>query len=133
VARQYEAICGLNSVAAGFGTLNTLAPHSTSESKWLCFPCEIHLVKGRGKNETMKKIILTVMLSISACISGCNNGNWKDAGILLASSICDPKLASDKEGQAAVNGFARLECGKLGKTFTGDYRCEDGAGQIKCK
>jgi hypothetical protein len=78
----------------------------------------------------MKKLAMCLILGMGL---GCGGGSWQDGGLLVGQVICDPGLAKDKEAQEALFKLARLECGKNGKAFTGDYRCEKGGGQIKCK
>jgi hypothetical protein len=98
--------------------------------------------------------MLRGLLGVTLVTIGCSSGNWVDAPI-LTSHICTP----DKEWASAVamnkpvsqfiavpteselkknmeltaKNFAQQTCSKAGGNFTGDTRCENGAGQVKCK
>jgi hypothetical protein len=88
-------------------------------------------------------------------VAGCNSGHWVDVPILngylcnkdeaiasqtkllsqpVSGSI--PGLTPDQVKKDLEDGLTlqgQQACGKAGGTFSGDSRCENGAGQVKCK
>jgi hypothetical protein len=82
----------------------------------------------------VEKIIVGLFLATIAI--GCNSGTWVDGGAILSAGLCGPdkdKLASRPDTAEGIKVWARAACGKAGKAFTGDTRCENGSGQVKCK
>jgi hypothetical protein len=76
--------------------------------------------------------------------AGCDGGNWVDGSwavgcdaqtqIAKAADSKDPaEVAKAEAGQKFMVMEARATCSKSGKAFTGDFRCENGSGQVKCK
>jgi hypothetical protein len=106
-------------------------------------------MSNNGRN--MKPIMVAVLASGAI---GCNSGHWVDTP-MLSGYICDPKGTIAAEVQASQHiGVKAMEetpeqaqqqmeqmfklqaqgtCGQGGGAFTGDTRCENGAGQVKCK
>ena len=85
--------------------------------------------------------------------TACNSGHWVDTPILTG-YLCDPKgvvaeqvqagqrvgiqslMQTPEQIQQGMDQMVKLQaqgtCGKTGGAFTGDTRCENGAGQVKC-
>jgi hypothetical protein len=82
----------------------------------------------------MRLWVLSIFLF--ATVGGCDSGTWVDSSPLITGPVCGPdkdKAAKDPNTTEFVNMWARNTCGKSGKAFTGDTRCENGAPQVKCK
>jgi hypothetical protein len=77
--------------------------------------------------------ICVVLLSFVAC----DSGTWVDGTFLVSCEVqaevakADPVKAA--EAKKGMEFEAHAICGKAGKAFTGDIRCQNGAGQVKCK
>ncbi|HEX3775630.1 MAG TPA: hypothetical protein VHV51_14260 [Polyangiaceae bacterium] len=83
-------------------------------------------------------------IAFSLMATGCDSGNWVDGSWLVGCQAQSEiaKLADSKDpaevakAETAKQGMtleARATCSKSGKAFTGDFRCENGSGQVKCK
>ncbi len=95
--------------------------------------------------------IAGIVLAAGLPCAGCDNGHWVDASLMLTGAICDYKTTvqnwtkptqlmgvSMKTGtEDDLKEFMLTEeraiCSKSGGAFTGDTRCENGGGQVKCK
>ena len=84
------------------------------------------------------------LLAFAWLAAGCDSGNWVDGSWLVgcqaqsevakAADSKDPaEVAKAETAKQGMTLEARATCSKSGKTFTGDFRCENGAGQVKCK
>jgi hypothetical protein len=78
-----------------------------------------------------------ILVSLAVVVAGCNSGTWVDGTWLVG---CDmQKKTAEAKGAEAENGKKAMEmeahaiCRKAGKAFTGDLRCENNVGQVKCK
>ena len=73
----------------------------------------------------------TVILSLLACDGG---GNWVDGTWLVG---CEAQTEAAKTNALGKDNMMTMEahaiCRKAGKAFTGDFRCENKVGQVKCK
>jgi hypothetical protein len=100
------------------------------------------------------RVISSIVGASVIATFGCNMGHWVDTP-MLTGYLCDPKGSIAEAVKASHNlGVKALEetpeqvrqdaeqmvklqaqgiCGQAGGAFTGDTRCENGAGQVKCK
>jgi hypothetical protein len=79
--------------------------------------------------------LAVLVLGMVAC--ACNSGHWVDGDPMISAIACDAKeLAAANKDPAARGGLkadAQAICRNAGMAYTGDLRCEDGSGQVKCK
>jgi hypothetical protein len=102
-----------------------------------------------------------IVCSFALLTTACNSGHWVDTPLLTA-YLCDPegpaahavKVAAEgakaaqrigvpglaetpeqakQEADQTLKLQAQGTCGQAGGAFTGDTRCENGGGQVKCK
>ncbi len=92
--------------------------------------------------------------SFALATAACDSGHWvdvpaineymckRDEAVAMAIKLNAPISASlpaptpdevKKSLESALTMRGQEACGKAGATFTGDSRCENGAGQVKCK
>ncbi|MEO8900116.1 MAG: hypothetical protein ABI627_01210 [Polyangiaceae bacterium] len=71
------------------------------------------------------------------CLSACDSGTWVDGtwmvGCELQKEIANGDSAKAAAAKQGMDLEAHAICRKAGKAFTGDIRCENGTGQVKCK
>src|SRR5258708_37979530 len=109
----------------------------------------------------MRRVFSILVCSSALGAIGCNSGHWVDTPLLTA-YLCDPdgpaahaaKTSAEgakaaqrlgvpglsetpeqakQEAEQMLKLHAQGTCGQAGGAFTGDTRCENGAGQVKCK
>ena len=71
---------------------------------------------------------------------GCDGGNWVDGtwavGCDVQDQVAHPAAADVTKVEGAKKMMtmeAQAICRQAGKAFTGDFRCSNGSGQVKCK
>ncbi len=67
-------------------------------------------------------------------MSACDSGTWVDGTWAVG---CEAQAEAKKADALGNDNFmtaeARAICRNAGKAFTGEFRCENGNGQVKCK
>jgi len=81
------------------------------------------------------------LVALAIGLGGCSKGNWVDAPQLcpfvlqIAKETAEGKAAPNSK--EATDGIVRMTaqdaCGKAGKSYTGQYDCEDGHSRVKCE
>ncbi|MEP7050774.1 MAG: hypothetical protein ABJB12_10490 [Pseudomonadota bacterium] len=70
-------------------------------------------------------------------LGACDSGTWVDGTWMVGCEVQKEMAKADASTAAAAKQGMDLEahaiCRKAGKAFTGDVRCENGTGQVKCK
>lgn len=77
------------------------------------------------------------LFAFGSVVCACNSGRWVDGDPMISALACDAKqmdaLAKDPTASAGVKFDAQAICRHAGMAYTGDLRCENGSGQVKCK